>query len=146
MNDLVKRKPKGVLHFGRSTDAKFATVKPRLGPGELPHSLTQVSSPAMRFDKQQPRVPNQVLMPKMVTKEEKRAMNKLPSHMHNINSRMACNNLLERTLRESKYQNADWLEPKSQILSKKSFRHDPSGSPPPAFDPQKPPKKKPTFT
>ena len=85
-------------------------------------------------------------MSKKVTREDKRAMNRLPSYMHNVNNRMACTNTLERTLRESKYQHADFLEPKSHIIDKKSFRHDPNGSPPPQFDPQKPPKKKMTFS
>jgi len=43
--------------------------------------------------------------------------------MHNINNRMACTNTLERTLRESKYQHADFLDPKSTIEIK-SFHHD----------------------
>ena len=63
--------------------------------------------------------------------------------MHNVNSRMACSNTLERTLRESKYQNADFLETKLPFGVKKTFRKD--GSPPPVFDPQRPPKKKQTF-
>jgi len=90
-------------------------------------------------------MPNQNLMSKMVTRDEKRAMNKLPSHMHNVNNRMSCSNTLERTLRESKYQHADFLEPKSTI-EVKTFRHDINESPPKEFDPQKPPKKKMTFS
>jgi len=66
--------------------------------------------------------------------------------MHNVNNRMACTNILERTLRESKFQQADWLDVKPQIAAKKSFRHDPNGNAPKAFDPMNPPKKKMTFT
>ena len=73
-------------------------------------------------------------------------MKKLPTHMQNVNNRMACSNILERTLRESKYQQADWLEPKSSIANKKSFRHDPYGEAPVVYDPMNPPKKKMTFT
>lgn len=93
------------------------------------------------------RVPSpSVFNKKVITREDKRAMRKLPSHMHNVNNRMACSNILERTLRESKFQQADWMEPASQIANKKTFRHDPNGDPPAAFDPLNPPKKKMTFT
>lgn len=87
------------------------------------------------------RVPDPQKMHKLVTKEDKRAMHKLPSYMHNVNNRMACSNLLEHSIRETKFQHADWLEPKSTINDKKSYRHSDAGSPPPVFDPQKPPKK-----
>ena len=107
---------------------------------------TEIHSPVLEFGRQMPRVPDSTLLPQKVTKDEKRAMKKLPSYMHNVNNRMSCSNTLERTLRESKFQHADFLEPKSQIAMKKTFRKDPNGSPPPVFDPQKPPKKKMTFS
>lgn len=40
---------------------------------------------------------------------------------------------------------ADYLSPGANLGQKKSFRRDLSGSPPPLFDPQRPPKKKSTF-
>jgi len=85
-------------------------------------------------------------MHKRVTKDDKRAMGKLPFYMHNVNNRMACSNLLERTIRDTNYKQVDWLDPLTTIANKKSFRRDTEGgSPPPVFDPQKPPKKKMTF-
>ena len=80
---------------------------------------------------------------KLVTRDDKRMMESLPAHMHNVNNRMACSNTLERTLRETKYQHADFVRNKHQFGFKKTFRND--GSPPPVFDPQRPPKKKQTF-
>ena len=79
----------------------------------------------------------------MVTITERRMMETLPSHMHNVNNRMACTNTLERTLRETKYQNTDFFETMPRFGLKKTFRKD--GSAPPEFDPQRPPKKKQTF-
>ena len=70
---------------------------------------------------------------KTVMFEDKRMMQTLPTHMHNVNNRLACSNTLERTLRESKYQHADWIETKPKFGVKKTFRKD--GSPPPVFDP-----------
>jgi len=66
--------------------------------------------------------------------------------MHNVNNRMACTNTLERTLRETKHEQANWLKQQTTIANKKSFRCDPSGNPPAQFDPQAPPKKKMTFS
>jgi len=73
-------------------------------------------------------------------------MHKLPTYMHNMHNRMGCSIVVEKSLRETKFEKADFSEPKTTINAKKSFRKDPRGSPPPVFDPQKPPKKKMTFT
>lgn len=53
--------------------------------------------------------------------EPERALEKLPSHMHNLNNRLVCGNILEQTLRKNKYKNADYLEPKSTLNDKPRF-------------------------
>ena len=59
---------------------------------------------------------------------------------------MKFNNTLERTLRESKFQQSNWNDQKSFIANKKTFRQDPTGQHAPVqFDPLNPPKKKMTF-
>lgn len=65
--------------------------------------VTSVASPVLKFERQMARIPNFTRLNPKVTKEDRRAMKKLPSHMHNVNNRMACSNTLERTLRETKY-------------------------------------------
>ena len=69
-----------------------------------------------------PRVQNVSLNNKLITKEDRRAMNKLPAHMHNVHNRVGAGNLVERSLREQKHAQADWLEVGSTIDQKKSFR------------------------
>ena len=93
-----------------------------------------IHSPVLTFKKQLPRALDATrMMNKTVTRDEKKMMETLHSYMHNINNRMVCSNTLERTLRESKYQHADWMETKPKFGLKKTFRKD--GSPPPVFDP-----------
>lgn len=104
-----------------------------------------MASPVLRFEKQMSRVNNFSLLNAKLTKEDRRAMHKLPSHMHNVNNRMSCSNTLERTLRESKYQQADFLNPKSTVEIK-SFRRNPNNSIANEGDLKMPPKKKMTFS
>ena len=94
-----------------------------------------------------PRVPDQDKLNNLpITREERRAYRKLPSHMHNITNSMKFNNTLERTLRESKFQQSNWNDQKSFIANKKTFRQDPTGQHAPVqFDPLNTPKKKMTF-
>ena len=90
----------------------------------------------LKFDKQYPRV-SQVSKDskKVIAKEDKRAARKLPTHMHNIQNRLVCNNVLERTLRDNKHEMADWLKTTSNIANKKNFRVDPNNEPPAVYDP-----------
>mmetsp|Transcript_35522 Transcript_35522/g.43524 ORF Transcript_35522/g.43524 Transcript_35522/m.43524 type:complete len:146 (-) Transcript_35522:253-690(-) len=134
--DYIRKKAQGLLHFANSTEKKLPGPKrmPIESGGDV-GDATLPRSPELYFEKQIPRVQNISLNNKLVTREDKRAMYKLPAHMHNVHNRMGCSNLLERGLRETKQNQADWLEPKTTLDAKKSFRHDISGSPPPAFDP-----------
>ena len=94
----------------------------------------KIHSPVLTFSRQLPRAYDTTkLKNRLVLREDKRMMETLPAHMHNVNNRMACSNTLERTLRESKYQHADWLNIQPKFGFKKTFRKD--GSPPPVFDP-----------
>ena len=58
---------------------------------------------------------------------------------------MGCSNTIERTLRDSKYQQADFFSPKS-TLEIKSFRHDPNRRTLPETDVKVRAKKKLTFS
>ena len=60
----------------------------------------KIRSPVLPFNKQQARIPD---LKKMISKYDQTAQSKLPGHMHNTHNRMACSNILERTLRENKY-------------------------------------------
>ena len=76
----------------------------------------KIHSPVLTFSRQLPRVTQpQHMANKTVMFEDKRMMQTLPTHMHNVNNRLACSNTLERTLRESKYQHADWIEKKPKF-------------------------------
>jgi len=73
-------------------------------------------------------------------------MYRLPAHMHNVHNRTGCGNVLERSLRDTQYQKAGWIEHLTMAEGKKSYRLDPNGSPKMGYDPNKPQKKKMTFT
>lgn len=104
--DIIRRKAKGTLQFGKSDVFRddSCMIKPMYGPGGTPHAaFNTIQSPVLRFEKQMSRHTSPSQMRKKLSREDKRAMTKLPSHMHNVNNRMACSNILERTLRESKF-------------------------------------------
>ena len=84
-------------------------------------------SPVLGFEKQLPRVKDASLHHKLMSLDDKRAISKLPMHMHTINNRMVSKQNLEKTLRETKHQAADWLEPVSTLNTKPCFRRDPNG-------------------
>ena len=112
-----------MLQFGNSTEKKLPG--PRKFPiesGSAVGTSTLPRSPKVYFDKMMPRVQNVGLNNKLVTRDDKKAMYKLPAHMHNVHNRLGCGNLVERSLRETQHMKADWLEPTSTIDQKKSFR------------------------
>ena len=65
--------------------------------------LPDPKDPVLAFEKTNPRVQNISLNNKLITRDDRRAMNRLPAHMHNVHNRLGCNNLVERSLRETRY-------------------------------------------
>ena len=66
--------------------------------------VAEPRSPLTIFEKHLPRVQNVDNNKKtLVSKDDKRAGNKLPAHMHSVHNRMGMSNLLERSLRETQY-------------------------------------------
>ena len=137
--DKVKRKARGTLQFGRSTDVKLAVHRRMQITEDVEFPEKKINSPVLSFRRQLPRTLNATsINNRMVSRDDLEMMDKLPAHMHNVNNRFGCSNTLERTLRETKYQHADFVEAKPRLGVKKSFRKD--GSPPRTFDPQRPPR------
>ena len=103
--DVIRRKAKGTLQFGNSDVHRTnSMIKPMYeSGGPIQSQFKTIQSPVLRFEKQMSRHTSPSQMRKKLSREDKRAMTKLPTHMHNVNNRMACSNILERTLRESKF-------------------------------------------
>ena len=122
--DNVKRKARGVLQFCNASKKPRESFMKGLPPGGggPDGCLPEAKDPVLEFDRTNPRVQNIALNNKLISREEKRAMIRLPAHMHNVHNRLGCGNVLERSLRETKYQKANWFSPPSMAQGKKSFR------------------------
>ena len=104
--DMIKRKKaQGTLQFSRSNAAKLPTGRHRWYTEEEDFEPDAYSphSPILGFEKQLPRVKDLTLHHKLMSPDDRRAISKLPTHMHTITNRMICGNKLEKTLRETKH-------------------------------------------